>query len=196
MSLASLIATPHSESPSRANRISRRVALDFGGVFLVALISLAAGLSINRFSARPLPLVYKTPEQRFDAELTSLVTASPLALPPAPTVGLQEFRAAVQEKSALIFDARPAQFFTEGHVPGALNLARDNFAYDYRQLSSILKAANDKPIMVYCSGGVCHDSRLVANALLTLGFTNVSVFTGGWEAWSAAGLPVSRGPVR
>jgi rhodanese-related sulfurtransferase len=196
VSLAPLIATPHPKPPSRANGIASRVALDLSGVFLTALISLAAGLLINRFSARPLPLVYKTPEQRFDAELTSLVTAPPLALQPAPTIGLPEFRAAVQKKSALIFDARPAQFFTQGHVPGALNLARDNFAYDYRQLSSILKAASDKPIIVYCSGGVCHDSRLVANALLTLGFTNVSVFTGGWEAWSAARLPVSRGAVR
>ena len=44
----------------------------------------------------------------------------------------------------------------------------------------MLKAAHDKPIIVYCSGGDCHDSRLVANALLSLGFGNVSVFTGGW----------------
>lgn len=196
VSSAPLIATPHPKPPSQANRIARRVALDLSGVFLTALISLAVGLLINRFSARPLPLVYQTPEQRFDAELTSLVAAPPLALPTAPTVGLPEFRTAVEKKSALILDARPAQFFIQGHVPGALNLARDNFAHDYRQLSSILKAANDKPIIVYCAGGVCHDSRLVANALVTLGFTDVSVFTGGWEAWSAARLPVSRGVVR
>jgi len=189
-----MIANP--KPLSQPNRIARRVALDLSGVFLTALISLAAGLLINRFSARPLPLVYQTPEQRFDAELTSLVTAPPLALPPAPTIGLPEFRAAGEKKSALIFDARPAQFFIQGHVPGALNLARDNFAHDYRQVSSILKAAVDKPIIVYCSGGICHDSRLVANALMTLGFSDVSVFTGGWEAWSKAGLPVSRGAVR
>lgn len=191
-----MIANPHPKPLCQANTIARRVALDLSGVFLTALISLAVGLLINRFSARPLPLVYQTPEQRFDVELTSLVMAPPLALPPAPTIGLPEFRAVVEKKSALIFDARPAQFFIQGHVPGALNLARDNFAHDYRQLSRILKAPNGEPIIVYCSGGVCHDSRLVANALLTLGFTDVSVFTGGWEAWSAAGLPVSRGADR
>ena len=47
--------------------------------------------------------------------------------------------------------------------------------------------------MVYCAGGDCHDSRLVANALLTLGFSEVSVFTGGWEAWLAARLPATVG---
>src|SRR5689334_9710884 len=103
MSSAPLFATPN-PPPSRAGRIARRAALDLSGVVLTALISLAAGLSINRLSARPLPLVYQTPEQRLDAELTSLIAASPFALPPTPTIDLAQFRAAVQNKSALILD--------------------------------------------------------------------------------------------
>ncbi|HVB81031.1 MAG TPA: rhodanese-like domain-containing protein [Candidatus Binataceae bacterium] len=151
---------------------------------------------MNRLSPHPLPIVYRTPEQRFDAELTTLVTAPPFKIAPAATVGLPEFRSAAENKSALILDARPAVFFEQGHVPGAFNLARDDFAHDYRQLGDLLKATPDKPIIVYCSGGNCHDSRLVANALLSLGFSDVRVFTGGWEAWSAAGLPMSTGSGR
>ena len=150
-------------------------------------------LAMNRLSAHPLPIVYQTPEQRFDAELTTLVSAPPFKIAPAATVRLPEFRSAVDNKSALILDARPSVFFEQGHVPGALNLARDDFARDYRRLSPALKAATDKPVIVYCSGGECHDSRLVANALLTLGFSDVRVFTGGWEEWQAAGLPTSTG---
>jgi len=112
---------------------------------------------------------------------------------PASTVRLREFRSGVESKSALILDARPSVFFEQGHIPGALNLARDDFARDYRRLSPRLKAATDKPIIVYCSGGECHDSRLVANALLTLGFSDVRVYTGGWEEWQGAGLPTSAG---
>jgi rhodanese-related sulfurtransferase len=177
----------------RASGLARRILRDLGGVTLIAIASVAAGLVMNRFSDRPLPIVYQTPEQRFDAELTTLVTVPPFKIPPAATVGLPEFRSAVEARSVLILDARPLVFFERGHVPGALNLARDDFARDYRHLSPVLKAAIDKPIIVYCSGGDCHDSRLVANALLSLGFNNVSVFTGGWEAWSAAGLPASTG---
>jgi rhodanese-related sulfurtransferase len=151
---------------------------------------------MNRFSPAPLPIVYRTPEQRFDAELTTLVAAPPFKIAPAATVGLEEFHSAVDRKSALILDARPSVYFEQGHVPGASNLARDDFAQDYRHLANVLRAATDKPIIVYCSGGDCHDSRLVANALLSLGFSNVSVFTGGWEAWSAAGLPASTGSGR
>lgn len=177
-------------------RLIRLVLCDFVALTMLLLGALATGLLINKFSHRSLPIVYQTPEQRFDAELTTLVTASPFKIAPAATVGLPEFHSAVEARSALILDARPSVFFERGHVPGALNLARDDFARDYRRLSPALKAAIDKPIIVYCSGGDCHDSRLVANALLSLGFSNVSVFTGGWEAWSAAGLPASTGSGR
>jgi rhodanese-related sulfurtransferase len=179
--------------PPRASGIARQILRDLGGVALLAIACAAAGLAMNRLSNRPLPIVYQTPEQRFDAELTTLVTVPPFKIAPAATVGLPEFHAAVEARNALILDARPLVFFERGHVPGAFNLARDDFARDYRHLSPVLKAAIDKPIIVYCSGGDCHDSRLVANALLSLGFNNVSVFTGGWEAWSAAGLPASTG---
>jgi rhodanese-related sulfurtransferase len=169
---------------------------DLGGVALLAIASLVVALVMNRFSTHPLPIVYQTPEFRFDAELTTLVAAPPFKISPAATVRLPEFRSAVENKSALILDARPSVFFEQGHVPGALNLARDDFARDYRRLSPELKAAADQPIIVYCSGGECHDSRLVANALLTLGSSDVKVFTGGWETWQAAGLPTATGTQR
>jgi rhodanese-related sulfurtransferase len=170
-----------------------QILRDLGGVAILALAALAAGLAMNRFSSQPLPIVYQTPAQRFDAELTTLVTAPPFKIAPAATVGLEEFLAAVKSKNTLIIDARPSVFFEQGHVPGALNLSRERFARDYRRLAPVLKPAVDKPVIVYCSGGDCHDSRLVANALLSLGFSNVSVFTGGWIAWSEARLPVSTG---
>ena len=190
------IATPDPARLPQARSLAWQIVRDLGRVAILAIVSLAAGLVINRSSTRPLPIVYQAPEQRFDAELTTLVAAPPFKIAPAATVGLDQFRLAVESKSALILDARPSLFFEQGHVPGAFNLARDDFAHDYRDLAGVLHAATDKPIIVYCSGGECHDSRLVANALLSLGFGNVSVFTGGWDAWSAAGLPASKGSVR
>ncbi|MGH7780454.1 MAG: rhodanese-like domain-containing protein [Candidatus Binataceae bacterium] len=192
------IDDPMSSTPSIADvsgpaGLASRLVRDLAGVILIALLSLGVGLTINWFSTPSLPIIYQTPEQRFDLELTSLVAAPPFKIAPAATVGLAEFRSAVASKNALILDARPSVFFEQGHVPGAINLARDDFAQDYRHLAGVLKAADGKPIIVYCSGGECHDSRLVANALLTLGFGNVRVFTGGWDAWSAASLPVATG---
>ena len=193
MSVATPTILPDAGRSPRDSHPALHILRDLGGVLLLALAAIASGLLLNRYSSQPLPLVYHTPEQRFDAELTTLVAVPPFKIAPAATVGLDEFRSAVESKNALILDARPSVFFAQGHVPGALNLARDNFAHDYRRLSPVLNAIGDKPIIVYCSGGDCHDSRLVANALLSLGLGNVKVFTGGWEAWSAASLPVSTG---
>jgi rhodanese-related sulfurtransferase len=177
----------------KSGRRVRPILRDLAMVAVLATASAAVGIGINLFSSQPLPMIYQTPEERFDKELTTLVAAAPFAVAPAATVSLTDFRAAVENKRALILDARPSVFFERGHVPGALNLARDDFAHDYRRLAPTLKEAQTKPIIVYCSGGQCHDSRLVANALLSLGFTDVSVYAGGWDEWSAAHLAEATG---
>src|SRR4029077_17873278 len=103
---------------------------------------------MNRLSAHPLPIVYQTAEQRFDAELTTLVSAPPFKIAPAASVRLPEFRSAVESKRALILDARPSVFFEQGHVRGPLTLARDAFARDSRNFSPPQNASADKPIIV------------------------------------------------
>ncbi len=165
---------------------------DFAGVVALAGLSLAAGMVLNRLAARPLALMYRSPEQRLESELTKLVNARPLRLAELGTVGLGEFRSVVEKKGAVILDARAPAFYGQGRVPGALNLSRDNFAKDYERLAPTLDSARDQPIVVYCSGGECRDSSLVASALVSLGFSRVRVFSGGWAAWTGAGLPVER----
>jgi rhodanese-related sulfurtransferase len=45
-------------------------------------------------------------------------------------------------------------------------------------------------IIVYCSGAACPNSRDAATKLATLGFTDVRLFEGGLEAWTASGRGV------
>jgi hypothetical protein len=68
--------------------LGRRVGRNLGALVLMVVLSLAVGLAMNRLSCRPLPIVYQTPEQRFDAELTPLVAGAPFQLSPAETLGL------------------------------------------------------------------------------------------------------------
>lgn len=165
---------------------------ELAGVVVLALLSLAFGLVLNPFRTTPVALAYRSPAQRLEAELTKLVNKPLMPVSDIDTVGLGRLRAAVQDKSALILDARSSAFYRQGHVPSALNLARDDFAHDYRRLLPVLRAARGRPIIVYCSGGECHDSKLVAAALMSLGYNKVSVFVGGWHDWSEAGLAVER----
>ena len=165
---------------------------DIAGVICLAVASLLAGLMINYLRASPLPLVYQSPEQRLAAELTTLVEAPVFRLSDADTISLDRLRNLVSNHQSIILDARAAPFYQQGHIPGALNLSRDDFAADYRHLRPTLDTSKDKSVIVYCSGGDCHDSRMVASALLSLGFSQVRVFTGGWSGWTEAGLPVEK----
>ncbi len=165
---------------------------DITGVIGLAIISLAAGLIMNRLSHAPLPLMYQSPEERLQAELAKLVEAPTFQSFPVDTIGLAEFRAMAENKRAMILDARSAVFYWNGHVPGAINLARDVFGTDYIRLRATLEKAKDRPVVVYCSGGACHDSKMVAQALTGLGFSQVRIFAGGWDAWTEAGLPAEQ----
>ena len=174
--------------PPRSGTFTR----DIVGVICLAVASLLAGLAINYLRAPPLPLIYQTPEQRLAEELTTLVETPAFRLSDADTISLAQLRSVVADHQTIILDARAAPFYQQGHIPGALNLSRDDFAADYRRLRPTLDASKDKSIVVYCSGGDCHDSRMVASALLSLGFSQVRLFTGGWSGWTEAGLSVEK----
>jgi rhodanese-related sulfurtransferase len=166
---------------------------DLAVVLGLSALSLLVGLTINRFSEQPLPANYQSPAQRLQAQLAELVAAPPFASFPVDTVDLDQFRSAVDGRGDLVLDARSSLYYDQGHVPGALNLSRDHFATDYVRLRSALEKDKDRSIVVYCSGGACHDSKMVAQALTSLGFTNVRIFAGGWTEWSGAGLPADHG---
>jgi rhodanese-related sulfurtransferase len=82
----------------------------------------------------------------------------------------------------LWIDARPPAAFTERHVPDAVNLTPASWN---SQLESVLQVW--KPgmrVVVYCDGHGCEASYEVAARLKAeLGFKNVHVLTGGWDAW-------------
>ncbi len=165
---------------------------DAAALAALVVLSLAVGLAIDRFRAEPMPMRYQTQEQRLATQLDRLIHAPAFEITPASFIGLGQFRSIVESRRAVIIDARAEPFYQGGHVPGALNLSREDFARDYQRLSSVLAKDRGKQIIVYCSGQDCHDSRMVASALLSLGFQRVEVFTGGFQSWSQAGMPVSR----
>ncbi len=166
---------------------------DFVGVIALALVAMAIGLLANLLRTPPVSLAYQPPQERLAAELTHLIKAPLVPDIQVETVDLAAVRSAVQSHSAIVLDARDEAFYHRNHIPGALCLPRDDFGRAYQRLSPTLEKSRDKPIIVYCSGGECHDSRLVARALLSLGFSPVRVFTGGWTDWKAAHLPKEHG---
>lgn len=175
--------------------VSRQILqADLLTVWLLATTSLCAGLLLNQFRDKPLPLVYQSKEERVMAAVEQIAFAPETArTADVPEyMGLEEFRGLVESKEAVVLDARPEIFHRLGHVPGALSLPREDFEASFALHRSRLESDKGALIVIYCSGSACEDSDLVRKALHRLGFTRVSVFKGGWAAWTSAGLPEER----
>jgi len=119
------------------------------------------------------------------------------ALPEIPDIGrpvpikLGAFERYVEAQAALILDARDAEEYREGHVPGARNLTYEQAATDPALLEKL--DPGGRPIIVYCGGGECEVSMQLANELIGDGFKRVAVYLGGFPEWHTANKPVERG---
>lgn len=167
-------------------------------VLIIASVSFGAGLLVNLFRAERLPLIYQPKEGRLASAIHEITAGAARAKIQtdriADDVSLEEFRKVVGAGGAVVVDARPETFYRLGHVPGALSLPFKDFKSAYAKHRSRLEPDKATRIVVYCWGTSCEDSDLVRRALQGLGFTRVSVFRGGWSAWTASGLPEDRGP--
>jgi molybdopterin/thiamine biosynthesis adenylyltransferase/rhodanese-related sulfurtransferase len=83
----------------------------------------------------------------------------------------------------LFVDVRESDEWDEGHLPGAVHLARGFLE------SRIEGAAPDRaqPIVVYCAGG--SRSAFATKSLQELGYENVISLAGGYTDWKRNGFP-------
>jgi rhodanese-related sulfurtransferase len=91
-------------------------------------------------------------------------------------------------------DARKADLYKEGHIQGAYPLPHFNVEQYIDTVMSLLLTA--QKIIVYCEGGDCEDSLLLARHLLTqagLPWEKLYVYKDGLEGWRAQGHPIAKG---
>lgn len=97
--------------------------------------------------------------------------------------------------SALIVDIRPAaQRAAHGEVPTSLPvLVIERNVLEWRldpcSDARVPEASYDRRVIVLCQEG--YQSSLAADALQSLGIHRATDVVGGFDAWSAAGMPVA-----
>ena len=89
----------------------------------------------------------------------------------------------------LLFEALPAQYFDDWHLPGARNMPHDAVA----ELAPRLAPDKTAPIVVYCANAACQNSHIAAVRLKQLGYSDVRVYAEGKNDWLEAGLAVEQG---
>ncbi len=95
-----------------------------------------------------------------------------------------------KKENIIIVDARERIFYEKGHIKGAINIPYNEFEiYPGRFLSFLQK---DKDIIIYCEGGYCEESFIVAEIILKYNFKNISVYIDGYPEWGKRGLPYEK----
>ena len=82
-------------------------------------------------------------------------------------------------KKVFVVDARDADQYAKGHIPGAVNI-------DWRQLPARRgELPRDRMVVVYCNSGSLSAQSVFA--LRLLGLDNVKVLQDGFEGWKVKG---------
>jgi rhodanese-related sulfurtransferase len=99
-----------------------------------------------------------------------------------------------ENRTAQFIDARAPGLFAAGHIPYAVNIPLGET--DKEGLIGRSSLDRAKPAVVYCDGASCLDSLHLAQWLSAhRAFTDIRVYSGGWQEWVDLGLPIeaSRG---
>ncbi|EFC84364.1 Rhodanese domain protein [Parafrankia sp. EUN1f] len=103
--------------------------------------------------------------------------------------------AAAVAAGAILIDIRPAaQRAAEGAIPAAVIIERNVLEWRLDptcEARAAFATGDDIRPIIICSEG--YTSSLAAAALLDLQLTAATDVIGGFHAWAAAGLPISRG---
>jgi rhodanese-related sulfurtransferase len=77
-----------------------------------------------------------------------------------------------------------AEHFEQGHLPGAVHI----YFEDVEERAPELLTDKDALIVTYCSNTACQNSRIAAEKLAKLGYTDVRRYEEGKQDWTEAGL--------
>lgn len=103
------------------------------------------------------------------------------------TLSPEEFLSAFSSDTLVqLVDVRTPEEWGEWHIYGAENIDVKNDSFEDVALEKLSK---ERPVAVYCRGGV--RSVSAAEKLSSLGFKDILNLDGGITAWREAGLPVS-----
>lgn len=100
-----------------------------------------------------------------------------------------EAAAWLHTRSALFLDARRSKDFAQGHIAGARSFPVWESEVVRERVGELVAEGRDPslPVVLYCSGGDCEDSHMLAQTLFGAGFENLLVYRDGFPDWLKRG---------
>lgn len=98
-------------------------------------------------------------------------------------------------RGVLVLDARRTKVYEEGHIALARSFPVWESDIDARVTALVGESRDGAiPVVLYCSGGDCEDSHMLAQKLFGAGFNNLLVYRDGWSDWVKRGGKSATGP--
>ena len=167
----------------------------------LALVTVATGAAFVDWGFRPIVTTLAPPKQDEPGDV---------ATPPAPDngepaafdpntlgteIGTEDAYQLWLGGMTTFIDARPQHEYVEGHIPFAFLVPPDSLGDgrlgDMMELGGVFP---EMRVVVYCEGGNCDGSHLVALNLQAMGFTKVHIDIDGYPSWLEAGYEIETGP--
>ncbi len=106
-----------------------------------------------------------------------------------------EAAAWLHARGVLFLDARRSKDFAQGHVSGARSFPVWEAEVVRERVEGLVAEGRDLslPVVLYCSGGDCEDSHMLAQTLFGAGFENLLVYRDGFPDWVKRGGAVRTG---
>lgn len=98
------------------------------------------------------------------------------------TTGPVELERMMKNNEVNVVDVRAAEDYAEGHIPGAVNLPKD-------QWQTFKGLREDKTNVLYCYSQVCHLAAAAAVEFTDQGYP-VMELDGGWRWWKDDAFPI------
>ncbi|MGZ5381459.1 MAG: rhodanese-like domain-containing protein [Thermoanaerobaculia bacterium] len=98
-------------------------------------------------------------------------------------------------RGVLTLDARRTKDYEQGHIALARSFPVWESDIDVRVTALVGESRDGAiPVVLYCSGGDCEDSHILAQKLFGAGFNNLLVYRDGWPDWVKRGGSSATGP--
>jgi len=153
----------------------------------VLALSSALGFTVNALSAHPVSIF---------AGDASGKPAGAADAPRIPRISIADLIAATKRNDLiLVVDVRGEAEFAIGHIPGSLHAPIETILQGQQDVIGTLQAAEKSGAMIVtlCDSELCEKSDQAAEALSKLGYKNVRVLQGGYQAYFDAHAPIEEG---
>ena len=145
------------------------VGAEAARIFWIVALSTGLGICVNSCSKHPLA-IFQEPEKN----------ASPISI--------EELVAALKrDEPLLLLDVRGQVEYDSEHAPSALHVPLESLMEKHPEIAPFLDGAS--LIVTLCDSEECAKAEEAAEMLAKLGYKNVRVLKGGWEAYRHTQLP-------